>query len=157
MRWLRRWRRALCWAAVIWEFSTEHLSSAAPSRGSEPVLRWLLSSASARTIRYIHRLIRKAAHVTEYFVFSLMLFRAFRGKERGWRITWMVEAIVVAAFYPGLDEVHQAFVPGREARWPDSMLDNIGARIGQPVLWMWFRQKSKSQERVAAQGLQEKS
>jgi hypothetical protein len=37
------------------------------------------------------------------------------------------------------------------------MLDTLGAAIGQLVLWMWFRQKSKSQERVAAQGLQEKS
>jgi len=157
VRWLRQWWPALCWAAVIWAFSTEHFSSAATSRVIEPLLRWLFSSASPRTVRYIHHVIRKAAHVTEYFVFSLMLFRAFRGKERGWRITWMVEAIVVAAFYAGLDEVHQAFVPGREARWQDSMLDTLGAAIGQLVLWMWFRQKSKSQERVAAQGLQERS
>src|SRR5260370_30372490 len=142
MRGLRQWWPALCWAAVIWAFSAAHFSSAATSRVIEPLLRWLFSSVSPRTIRYIHHLIRKAAHVTEYFVFSLMLFRAFRGKERGWRVTWMVEAIVVAAFYASLDEMHQAFVPAPDARWPDSMLDTLAAPIRQLPLCVCVHHQS---------------
>ncbi|HYL09167.1 MAG TPA: VanZ family protein [Candidatus Acidoferrales bacterium] len=150
MRWVRQWGPVLCWAALIYVLSTEHFSSAATSRIIEPLLRWLFSSASRRTIRFIHYLIRKAAHVTEYFIFSLMLFRAFRGKERGWRLSWMVETMALAAFYAGFDEMHQAFVPGREARLSDSLLDTAGAALGQAVLWLWFRWQSKRQEAKAA-------
>ena len=145
MRWVRQWGPALCWATIIWLLSTERFSFAATSHVIEPLLRWLFSSASKQTIKLIHYLIRKAAHVTEYFIFSLMLFRAFRGKHRGWRISWMVETLALATFYAGLDEVHQAFVPGRGPSVYDSMLDTLGAAIGQLVLWLWFRRNSKHQ------------
>lgn len=149
MRWIRQWAPALICAILIWALSTEHFSSAATSRVIEPILRWLFSSASRHTIRLIHHLIRKAAHVTEYAIFSVMLFRSFRGKQSGWRLTWMVEALAAAVVYACLDEVHQAFVPGREASIYDSMLDSAGAGIGQLILWLRFRKLARQQETKA--------
>jgi VanZ family protein len=149
MRWIRQWAPAIVCAILIWVLSTEHFSSAATSRVIEPILRWLFSSASKHTIRLIHHFIRKAAHVTEYAIFSVMLFRSLRGKQSGWRLTWMVEALAAAVVYACLDEVHQAFVPGREASIYDSMLDSAGAGIGQLILWLWFRKQARQQETKA--------
>lgn len=83
--------------------------------------------------------IRKAAHVLEYFLFSLLLFRLIRGKGRGWQLRWAIMALAIAAGYSAFDEFHQSFVPSRTAsRW-DSLLDTFGAAAGQVVLWGWYR------------------
>jgi VanZ family protein len=88
----------------------------------------------------MHSFIRKTAHFAEYFVFSLLLFRGVRGKNRGWQWRWAIYALAIAAGYSALDEFHQWFVPSRTASPWDSLLDTTGATVAQIVLglWAWF-------------------
>jgi len=143
MRWLRKWGPAIGWAAVIWVFSTEIFSASGTSRVILPLLRWLLPQASQETLHMLHFAIRKAAHLTEYFIFSLLLLRGVRGERKGWRLAWGVATVAIVAVYAALDEVHQAFVPGRGASPLDSLLDTSGAATAQLLAWVHARWQSR--------------
>jgi VanZ family protein len=144
--WIRvkNWLPAIAWACVISFLSTDVFSSDHTSRFIIPVLHLLIPQASAETLELMHAIIRKTAHLTEYFIFSILLMRALRGQERGWRLRWAIWAVVLAAGYASFDEFHQSFVPSRTASPWDSLLDTVGASVAQVVLWLWYMQKEKA-------------
>ena len=105
--------------------------------------------------------VRKTAHVTEYAILAGLVWRALRnsrttldaapeterhhadafgGEEqkarRPWRWSEAVLALGLAALYAGSDEIHQYFVPTREARFGDVMLDSSGAAVGLFGIWV---------------------
>ena len=137
--WIRAWWPALLWACFIFTMSTDSFSSANTSRIIVPVLHWLFPSFSNLLIHEIHHYIRKSAHFTEYFVFCMLLFRGVRGDRTGWRWTWALAALSIAAGYSALDEIHQAFVASRTASPWDSLLDSVGAFVASVVIFLWFR------------------
>jgi VanZ family protein len=137
--WLRSWWPAVLWAGFIFVMSTDSFSAAHTSRVIEPILRWLFPSITVSQFDLIHHLIRKSAHFTEYFVFCLLLFRAVRGTRNGWHWSWGLTALLIAAVYSCLDEIHQAFVASRGASPYDSLLDSIGAFFAFLALFAWFR------------------
>jgi len=77
--------------------------------------------------------IRKAAHLAEYFILGMLLFRALRGDGHGFRARWAVMAIALAACVAAADEWHQFFVPSRTSSPWDALLDSLGAAIAQMV------------------------
>ena len=70
-------------------------------------------------------LLRKIAHATEYAVLGLLLLRAL-GRE--------LPAAAVGIAYAVTDEVHQAFVPGRQGAAVDVLVDSVGVLLGVYVL-----------------------
>jgi VanZ family protein len=137
--WLRAWLPAIGWAVLIFSMSTDTFSAEHTGSVLEPLLRWLVPSLSAEQFDTIHFLIRKSAHLSEYFVFCLLLYRGVRGARRGWRWSWGFAALCCAAGYSVLDEIHQAFVASRTASAYDSLLDSTGAFVAFLALWLWFR------------------
>ena len=138
------WIASAAWVAVISFLSTDGYSSDNTASFILPVLRWLFPHASTDTLHIMHALIRKTAHITEYFILSALLFIAQRGDDRGWKPRWAILAIVLCAGYASFDEFHQSFVPGRTA-WPwDSLIDMTGASMAQFAIWVresWARKK----------------
>jgi VanZ family protein len=73
----------------------------------------------------------KAAHVVQYGLLGLFVARAVRG-------TWpalparraLPLAALITAGWGYLDELHQAFVPGRDASALDVLADVVGAVLG---------------------------
>ena len=66
-----------------------------------------------------------------------MLFRYLPDKQMSWSDTWfgaLLTAILLAAIYGVLDEVHQRFVPGRMPDALDVLADLIGAVLGVYLL-----------------------
>lgn len=137
--WLRAWWPALLWACIIFSLSTDTFSSEHTSIIIGPMLHWIFRSASNAQIELYHHYIRKTAHFSEYFIFYLLLFRGVRGARIGWRWTWGLAALSIAAGYSALDEIHQAFVVSRTASPGDSLLDSVGAFAAAIVLFLWFR------------------
>ena len=142
--WLRAWWPAIVWACVIFSMSTDSFSAEHTASLFEPVLRWLIPSLTENQFLSIHYFIRKSAHFSEYFVFCLLLYRSVRAGRKGWRRTWGIAALSVAAGYSILDEIHQAFVASRTASPYDSLLDSVGAFVAFATLWLWFRFRSQS-------------
>jgi VanZ family protein len=137
--WLRAWWPAIAWACFIFIMSTDSFSAQHTSRFFEPILRWLIPSLTRAQFALVHHIIRKMAHVTEYFMFSLLLYRGVRGAGCGWRWTWGLAAFSIAAGYGALDEIHQLFVASRQSSPYDAMIDAAGALLAVLAVWLWFR------------------
>jgi VanZ family protein len=142
--WLRAWWPALLWAGVIFSLSTDTFSAERTASFLYPIVRWLVPSITADQFEIVHHYIRKTAHFTEYFIFCLLLYRGVRSQHRGWRWSWALAALFIAAGYSVLDEIHQAFVASRTASAYDSLLDSAGAFVATAALWFWFRYRKPS-------------
>jgi VanZ family protein len=136
---LKYWWPAIAWAIVISLASTDTFSSGHTSGLIVPILHWLFPAAGTETLEQLHFLIRKSAHFTEYFIFSILLFRALRGQSQGWRLRWAIWALLLAAGYSAMDEFHQSFVLSRTASPWDSLLDTTGAAVSQVAVWISLR------------------
>jgi VanZ family protein len=136
---LKYWVPAICVAVLISTFSTHYFSSAETARFLIPLLRRLLPAASPHTLSLIHTGIRKLAHITEFGVFSIAVFHGVRGERFGWRVQWALITLIIAMSYAGLDEWHQSFVPVREARFRDVLIDSTGALLAQVLVWIYAK------------------
>jgi len=137
--WVRAWWPAVAWACVIFTLSTDSFSSEHTANILSPVVSWLFPWLTQEQFDFVHHIIRKSAHFTEYFIFCLLIYRGVRGDRKGWRWSWGISALAVAAGYSIMDEIHQAFVISRTASPYDSLLDSIGAFFAFAALWLWFR------------------
>ena len=80
----------------------------------------------------------KAAHLLLYSGLGALLVRARAG---GWgrpvTLGIAVAAVIVATLYGISDEIHQYFVPPREAEVRDIVADAIGASLAAGALYAW--------------------
>jgi hypothetical protein len=78
--------------------------------------------------------LKKLAHFLEYGLLALLLLRAVRGLRP---ITWRLIAwtLILTVLYAATDEYHQTFVPGREGRWQDVIIDASGALLALTIRW----------------------
>jgi VanZ family protein len=153
--WLKRWWPALAWAVVISGFSTSVFTAEHTSRVIIPILHWLFPHAAMQTLSRIHHIIRKCAHFTEYFILSLLILRGIRGEKRETHLRWALVAIIIVAGYASLDELHQAFVPGRTPAVTDVLLDTTGGIAAQVVaalfaLWVHVRGRQEESGETSA-------
>lgn len=77
----------------------------------------------------IEGFVRKAAHMTEYGILSVLLF-IWLGQ---WKMSLLRRggtAFGAAAVYAATDEIHQFFVRGRAGRISDVCIDSAGAILG---------------------------
>lgn len=132
---LSYWFPAIGVAIMISVFSTHFFSGEHTAQIIIPILRWLFPSATLHTLHLLHFGIRKAAHLTEFGVFSIAVFHGVRGDRYGWRPEWALITLLIAVGYAGLDEWHQSFVPMREARFRDVLIDSTGALLAQVLVW----------------------
>lgn len=142
------WLPVLLWMAVIFSASNDRVSSQRSSRLIEPIVRWLFPRAPTATVHQVVYYVRKGAHVTEYAVFALLLWRTlsytWHGSSRSW--SWKIAGCVLllAVVYAASDEWHQRFVPNREGRPMDVLIDTSGAVLGLAVMWAWTRRRQLS-------------
>ena len=98
---VRLWLPVLAWAALIFALSS------VPDLGTG-LGGWDLA-------------LRKIAHALEYAVLGALLCRATSSPRL---------ALLVGALYAVSDEVHQAFVPGRQGSPLDVAIDAVGVAAG---------------------------
>lgn len=144
---LRYWLPVLLWLALIWSFSSEMGSSRRTSRFIGPILRWLHPQISDAAIGKVQLVIRKGAHVTEYAVLVLLIWRALRRPVKGdshpwnWRVAAAAFAIALACAVG--DEWRQSFVRDRQGQISDVAIDSAGAGLGLLGAWAFGRQRGK--------------
>lgn len=140
---MRYWVPVLVWAAMISVASTQSFGAEHTSHVILPFLRWLMPHAGRETLVVIHHLIRKGGHVFEYAVLSLLVVYGFRAGRKQWRWEWAGWTLLIVACYAGLDEVHQAFVPGRGSSIWDAGLDTLAGATALVMAWMFFSWRAK--------------
>jgi VanZ family protein len=120
-------------------FSSEHTSQIIV-----PVLNFLYPGLAPHQVDMIHGLLRKAGHVTEYFLLGILFFHAFRNNSlQKWRLRWTIYSIIGVVFYAVSDEFHQIFVFSRTASLIDVGIDSAGGILSQIAIilrWKIMRQ-----------------
>ncbi len=109
-------------------FLLSHQDGKTSSQTSEWVLallRWLhidyeqIKSYNPRLV------IRKIAHMTEYFILYLLTFRLTGQYYPVRKALWL--SLLITVGYAGTDEFHQRFIPGRVGTIVDLGIDSLGA------------------------------
>jgi VanZ family protein len=117
-----RWKRAallwlpvIGWAALIFLLSAQsdlHFST-------DTSIDWPL---------------RKAAHLTIFGIFAILIERALTGSGVG---RALAIGFVVAGLFAASDEIHQSFVVGRSPMVIDVLIDLVGVAVGL-LIWQRF-------------------
>jgi VanZ family protein len=123
---------------IIFSASSDRMSFSHSSRIIAPILHWLIPHISDQSVRAVVFAVRKAAHVTEYAILGLLAWRAFRKPNAANPRPWSQAAfaLLFVALYATSDEIHQAFVPTRQASVWDVLLDTVGGAFGLLFLWI---------------------
>jgi len=142
---LKYWLPLLIWLGVIFLGSTSLMSAEHTSRLIVPMLLWLKPGLSPKTIWIILVIMRKCAHVSEYAILALLLWRALRsGPTLRTKLPTLFSAVLLAcAVFAASDEFHQSFVKSRTPSVGDVLLDVVGALFGLLICASFARRYSK--------------
>lgn len=103
---------------------------------------------SAEEQDFAMHLIRKLAHVIEFFALFLLLVNALWQEHKPLSLSANKSTLIIAStvtlLYAIFDEVHQLFVPGRTGSVSDVLIDAIGILLGLLVL-----RRLESDERIS--------
>jgi VanZ family protein len=129
---LKYWLPLLIWLGVIFLGSTNLMSAEHTSRFIVPILLWLKPGMAPHSIKLILVVMRKCAHVGEYAILALLLWRALRsGPTLRTKRPMLFGAVLLAcAVFAASDEFHQSFVKSRTPSVRDVILDVAGALFG---------------------------
>lgn len=108
MKKIKYWLPAVVWASLIFYMSSR-------------------SSIKTVDVYWQDFLIKKIAHFTEYFIFSVLVYRALSNTTNLSKKKSLVLSFIITVIYAASDELHQSFIPGRESRIRDVVIDSIGS------------------------------
>jgi VanZ family protein len=138
---VRNWLPVIAWAAVIYLFSSDSGSFARTSSLFGPWIRSIFPAATEEVVRSILVCIRKAGHMAEYSILAILLWRALASEGQGRAQVspprLPVVVLLLVLLYAASDEIHQAFVPGREAAVRDVVIDLVGGVTGLVLIWVF--------------------
>lgn len=111
---------------------------------ADSIFSWNLSGQTFLShAQSMQLFVRKAAHVTEYFLLTLSIFlplrvlvvqkRPFRSLQE-FLCRLLLPTCFLAVICASLDEFHQSFVPGRCGTPIDVLVDSIGILFGCIIL-----------------------
>jgi len=135
---------AFAWVLLITSFSTTHFSANNTAIIIEPWLSKVFPSLSLTTIHFIHVMIRKSAHFSEFGVLAILVFGIWATRVPKWKLQWLAYTLVIVVSLALLDEYHQAFVRSRNASLGDSFVDTFGAITSLLLIWLVKRDKFKT-------------
>ena len=110
MKLLKYWLPPILWGLIIFSFSS-------------------LRVGSSNEIYWKDFVIKKTAHIVEYSILAVLLYRAMIGSDIEKKKS-IIFAILIVSLYGFTDEFHQSFTPGREPRIRDVIIDTIGGALG---------------------------
>jgi VanZ family protein len=134
------WLPVFLWMALIFGASSDSHSFQHSASVVLPILKWLFPGLSDEAGIRIITFARKCAHLTEYAILGLLVWRALRrpvrNDPRPWRWSQAGVTVLIAALYASTDEFHQRFVPTRHASPVDVCIDTCGAAAALLLLWL---------------------
>jgi VanZ family protein len=127
---MKYWLPVLLWMGLIFWMSTGMFSWNNTLHFLEPILRSIQPTISHDSIVMINNSLRKAGHVVEYFIWGMLVFRAFRaGSTEPRMLRWAFLSLVFIVLFAVSDEFHQSFVASRTASILDVGVDMAGGLL----------------------------
>lgn len=115
MRKILRFVPSLLWMAIIFYFSSQ-------------------STSGIDTGQVSRFLFFKSLHVIEYAILYLLLFAGLYTHSLSFSIGYL---------YALSDEFHQRFIPGREGKLSDTLIDTLGLLLGFTIFTLIVKITSK--------------
>ncbi|MCA0227924.1 VanZ family protein [Patescibacteria group bacterium] len=115
------------WMLVIFLMSNE--IAVTSSARSDEIVRTIQSIGVSAPADLLTFIVRKAAHISAYFVLGILLFNLIKEYDLGVKKMIFIST-AIAMLYACTDEVHQMFVPGRSGEVRDVLIDTAGAAVG---------------------------
>lgn len=144
---------ALLWYALICFLSSQTGAESSQLSGLvvEGSIDWMgdwgaIFRVDWDALQFLSFLIRKAAHMGAFFVLTGLLLFAL------WRLgtsprTQAGLSLALCVLLAGLDELHQVFVPGRDGKLTDVLID-LGGGVCFILLWQLFRLLGRRKRRA---------
>ena len=110
---------------IIYILSSQPNSGAKTNFMISQILPGIKETSIIETINFI---IRKLAHLTEYFILTLLinsLLKEYTLKEK----KRLLLCIAICFIYSMTDEIHQSFIQGRTGIFTDCLIDTLGGTI----------------------------
>ena len=79
--------------------------------------------------RKIHKPVRKLAHITEFFILSIIVIMLLKNKIIDYNKLLLI-SMSICFIFACIDEFHQTFIPGRTGQFSDVLIDMIGVIFG---------------------------
>ncbi len=139
------WSPVLLWMGFIFLMSTDLFSSENTASVIKPIIQFVLPGITPARADMIHSVIRKCAHVIEYFIFGALLFWAFCGgsqESKSWQ--WAGLSLIMVILYAASDEFHQSFISSRTASAIDVGIDTMAGMLAQLASIIWHSFKTKT-------------
>lgn len=135
----------LGWMLIIFLFSaTPGDESSKQSQLVIDVLTTLGINVEGTFGEFASFVVRKSAHMTEYFILCGLVYNAIKDKFKCLKV--FLYPLVISFLYACTDEFHQYFVPGRAGAFKDVMIDTTGAAIFILGLFIIKTIKNKSKD-----------
>jgi len=112
---LKYWLPVFIWAVIIFTFSS-------------------FPTVQTAEIDWQDFIVKKTAHLAEYALLAILIYRTLKIKSSNKKKA-AIFALVITVLYAITDEYHQSFVPGRQARIRDVIIDGVGGTLGIYFLW----------------------
>ena len=137
---------------VFSSFPAEQSSGMSNSFVDKPLAlfeQWFGLAISFATRDFLHRLIRKAAHLLVFLLLGVCAANTVRQVTNKGKRVFLI-SLCWCSFYAATDEFHQYFIPGRSCMWQDWLLDTIGALIGIGGVLLFSRSRRAKAEKYSA-------
>lgn len=142
----KKWLYVLLWALLIFIFSSQ---SGQESNNNNMFVVYIfnLLGINLNSVfgELTHFIIRKAAHMTEYFILFYLLFNAII--EETTFNKCIIYSLIATFLYACTDEFHQYFVPGRGPAFRDVLIDTGGGVIAAVTKFIMRRTRNKDLNR----------
>ncbi len=147
---------ALIWLGVIAFESTSVFTGGHTLMWTRRLLAFFSDNISWTLVVYVNHVVRKTGHFLGYATLSWFAFRGWMATlayqreqfllragrpvalRRRWRLRAAALAVLCTIAVAGLDEFHQAFIPGRTGVFRDVILDTMGGVFAQILLLLWW-------------------
>jgi len=132
------WFPVILWVGFTFWMSTGGFAAANTAGIIEQLLRYVVPGISDTHVVLVHGAIRKLAHLTEYFVLGLLLYRAFSSDStelKAWR--WVFYSLLAVMLFAAGDEFHQSFISSRTASVVDVGIDALGGFLATCTIILW--------------------
>jgi len=133
------WTAVILWMFFIFILSAQHATESThlSDRAAEIIMEKIntviqldiQTSTSTNFVKSFKHILRKSAHVGEYFILGALVMNAMKTSKVP-KFKAFIMSAILCILYAVSDEVHQFFVPGRGAQVTDVLIDSIGAISG---------------------------
>ena len=133
---------ASCLLVLIWMsliFMISHTPNDASYEASKEIVSSVVGNTATNTMvlngMTLNKLVRKLAHVVEYFVLSMLVINALKNYNLTNKQLYMY-SLTLCTLYACSDEIHQTFVSGRSGEVLDVLIDTIGGSLATYIYYL---------------------